>query len=549
VPVAAPLGYDPNSPTPFFGVLVRLGVGGKAVTAPRKIMVLGNFLAAALTRSAITGSGGSVAFNNVLAGTAIVETPVAVVSPEDADTQFGQGSECALMCRAIFAQYKSPDITVCPVAEGGSAVKATATLTFVGAPGTAGVARLIISGQQLAEVPLAAAQTIANMAGDVAIAINQNNNLPCTASASLGVVTLTAKQGGPRGNDLGISCEITTTTTTVALNGGTASTTLVRGRFGTGTATAGSVADSITNALAAVATGSWFYACALTDATNMALLKTHLATYDAIGERKRQQAVMALKSLSLANAIAFNTGGSAANATRVQICYQRDSGSGVVDPWTPSTGEIAASMCAARLYGDGAVGNGGTVRGEISYPAQNLDGVLLGGVKSQRLTSCGFLQTEITQLLNAGITPVGASTANPGFSQAIKSITSYWFDTNGSLTRAVHDTTAVTVADHAASRIENAIRASYPNKNVAPDPTNFIAPPTADVVYPSMVRGTVVYELRKMEAEGLLVNVDANLAGVVVEQHATNKSLLLAQIPVQVIPNFHAFAGELQQLA
>jgi len=549
MPLSAPLGYDPNSPAPFFGVSVRLGVGGKAVAAPRKLLVLANMIASNLTRADITASDGSTYSGStlpVVAGTATVATPIAVASPEDADTYFGQGSEAALMCRAIFAQKKSADVTVCPVAEGGSAVKATATLLFANAAGSAGVIRLIISGQQVADVAVASGQTAANIAADVAIAINRMGNLPCTASVSTATVTLSAKQGGVRGDELGLSCELTTTTTTASLNGGTASTSLVRGRFGTGTATAGSVSDSVTNALAAVATGEYFIAAAHSDTTNAGLIKTHLATYAGIAERKRQQAVMGLKTQSVATAVTF---GQTVNATRIQIVYQRDTGSSVVDPWTPCTGELAASVAAARLYGDSTIGNGGTVRGEIAYPAQNLDGVLLGGVKSQRLASCALLATEVNQLLNAGITPLEPSIANPGYSRLIKSITSYSLDTNGSLTRAVHDTSCVTVSDYAADRIENAVVAAYPNKNIAPDPTNYIAPPTADVIYPSMVRATILAELDAMELEGLIIDVAANRDGVQVEQNATTKTLIVGVIPTRVIPHFHAFAGELQQLA
>lgn len=554
MPLSAPLGYDPNSPAPFFGVSVRLGVGGKAVAAPRKLLVLGNMIASLISRSDITASDGSTWTGvAVAAGTATVATPVAVASPEEADSLFGQGSECALMCRAIFAQKKSADITVCPVAaaSGGGTAAATATLLFANAAASAGAVRLVIGGQALAEIPIASGTTAANIAADVAIAINRVNNLPVIATVSTATVTVTAKHIGTRGNSIGISCEMVTYSnialaTTVALNGTSATATIARGRLGGDSGTDGAGDDSVANALAAVATGEYFIAAAHSDTTNAGLIKTHLGTYAGIAERKRQQAVMGLKTQSVATAVTF---GQTVNATRIQIVYQRDTGSSVVDPWTPCTGELAASVAAARLYGDSTIGNGGTVRGEIAYPAQNLDGVLLGGVKSQRLASCALLATEVNQLLNAGITPLEPSIANPGYSRLIKSITSYSLDTNGSLTRAVHDTSCVTVSDYAADRIENAVVAAYPNKNIAPDPTNYIAPPTADVIYPSMVRATILAELDAMELEGLIIDVAANRDGVQVEQNATTKTLIVGVIPTRVIPHFHAFAGELQQLA
>ena len=56
-------------------------------------------------------------------------------------------------------------------------------------------------------------------------------------------------------------------------------------------------------------------------------------------------------------------------------------------------------------------------------------------------------------------------------------------------------------------------------------------------------------ELRQAERDGLIIDVEDNLDGVQVEQHATTRTLIVGVIPTRVIPHFHAFAGELQQLA
>lgn len=533
-------GYDPNSPIPGIFIVTRLGVGARAVAGARKIMLLGNLLASALARTV-----GSTNYSTP-AGTAAAATPVLVPSPEEADALFGPGSELALMAQAVFAQRRGAEVYACPVAEAAN-TKATATLLFANAATSAGVVRVVVSGQQIAEVAVASGDAAATIATNVAHAINQVSRFPATATVSSATVTLTAKHGGPRGNDLGISAQVTASATTIDLNGASAAAALVRGRFGTGTATAGATADSVTNALAAIASGEWFIVAAHQDTTNVDLIKTHLATYAGITERKRQQAVCAVKASTLANAITF---AQTRNATRLQIAYYRDASSGgSVDPWVPSTGVIAASVAAGRLFGDGGVGNGGSVAGELSYAACNLDGVQLGGLPATQLAAANLLASELTQALNGGLSPIAPSAANPGLAQLVKSITSYSLDSSNNLTRAVHDTSKVTVADLAAQRCENAIRADFPNKNIAPEPASPQAPPSVNIVYPSMVKGTVVRELLTMEGEGLLVNVAANQDAVLVEQDATNKSLLLGQIPVEVIPHFHSFAAELQQVA
>lgn len=525
MPVLPPSGFDPSSPLTGIQIAVQLGVGARSVAAPRRLMLLGNMRTT---------------------GTALAETPVQVYSPEDGDTYFGVGSELALGVRAVFAQKRNAEVWACPVSEGGSAVKATGLVAFANNAGAAGVVRVVIAGQQVAEVAVAAGDTPTVIGAAVAAAINAVSNLPATAGAASGTVTVTAKQGGPRGNEIGIQVELTTTTTTVALNGGTASATLVRGRIGVSTGTPGSVADSFALALAAIASSEWFIVGACTDQTNISRIRDHIATYAGIADRKRQQGVVALKMLDVATA---NGIGTTTNSTRVQIVYARDANAGntVVDPWTPPTLVVAASVAAARLYGDGSIGNGGTVRGEIAYAAANLDGCQLGGVPSPRLVACNLLGTELASVLNSGLSPLVPSAVNPGYQQLYKSITSYCRDGSSNLTRAVHDTSKVTVADLCASRCEGAVRADYPNKNIVPEPATPRAPNTADGVFPSMVRSTILRELYKMEQEDLLVNVALFEDAVVVEQSGVNPSLLLGNIPIDVIDHFHAMAATVQQ--
>lgn len=112
------------------------------------------------------------------------------------------------------------------------------------------------------------------------------------------------------------------------------------------------------------------------------------------------------------------------------------------------------------------------------------------------------------------------------------------------------DTSRVTVADHVADEIENAIAAAFPSKNIAPDPDDLTQPPpNAEVIYPRTIRQLIESELRDFEDEGLLVNVEENLGSLAVSQDSGDPSIVYAQIPAAVIPHLHVFAGELQQLA
>lgn len=536
MPVSPPSGFDPNNPLPFIGVVVRLGAGARAVAAPRVMMLLGNKVEADIT--ATVGSTDYV----TTAGTQAAATPVLVPSPADADTLFGIGSELALMCRAAFAQKRGAYVWATVVAQDGSAVKATGVMLFATTATSAGSVKITIAGRAVLEVAVANADTASTVATAVANAINQTEGLPVTATVSTATVTLVAKCGGTRGNAIGIGVEITAGAMTCALGGASAGQK-VTDRMGGGTGTDGANVDSVANALAAIAAGEYFIVAAHQDSTNIGLIKAHLATYTAISERKRIQAVCATSNVSVATAAAL---GIAINAARIQIAYQRDASSGgTVDPYTPTLGELAASVATARLYGDAQ--QNGTVKGELVYAAINNDGLQLAAVKSPRLVSAQLLGSELRTLLDAGITPLAPSFLNPGYSQVVKSITTYCRTASNAITRAVHDTSKVTVADQVAENIEERILAEFPSKNIAPEPNPYRAPPNENVVYLSMVRASVLAQLREDERDGLITSVTENADAVQLDQDSDDPTKVYATIPINVIPHFHTFAGEVQQ--
>ena len=537
--VSAPSGYDVANLIPGFMVSVRLGVGARAATAARTMLLFGNMIGSALARTV-----GSTNYSTA-AGTATAATIYTPASADEADTLFGQGSELALMYRAAARVYPGANLKCVAVAEPSN-TKGTATLVFANAATAAGVVRVTIAGQLCEEVSVASGDTAATIATNVAHAVNRLANSPVTATVSTATVTLTAKHGGTRGNNLCFGVQITATATTCASGGGTAGQNITD-RIGGGTGVDGATDDDVTAALAAAAPGEYVLVLAHVDATNLGLVKTHLNTYAAITQRKRQQAIFALTNRTVAQAI---NAAQSYNAARMQCVYHRDAtAGGVVDSAIRTTGEIAAAMATARLYGDAIVG--GTARGELSYPACNLDGVQLDGIKSQNEgTGVRLLQTEVQQLLVGGVTPLVASALNPGFAQAVRCVTTYSLDANSNPTNAVKDTSRVTVADHCADEIENAIAGSFPSCNIAPDPSDLSQPPpNANVIYPRTIRQLIESELRRFEAEGLLVDVEDNLGSLAVSQDGSDPSVVYAQIPTEVIPHLHTFAGELQQLA
>jgi phage tail sheath gpL-like len=530
MPLSPPSGYDPNSLIPFVGFATRLGAGPRTAPYNRSILIVANKIESNIVRT-VDGVTYTTA-----AGTLALATPTFCGSREDADLYAGCGSPAALMYRAIYAVYRRASVYLSLVAENGSAVKATAVLLFAGTPTTSGVARLMVAGRSIAEVTISTASTPTTIATAIATAVNQQTHWPVTATVSAGTLTLTAKSGGTRGNNIPFEVEVTATGVTCAVNGGSAAAKTAA-RLGGGTGVDGAGADDVTAALDAAKSGRWMIVLDADDATNWTALRTHLNTYATITERKRSQAVVALTNASVGTCV---TRAQAQNAYRLQIAFERDASSGgAVDPAIRSTGEIAAALAAARLYGDGIV-QGGTVRGELAYAAANLNGVQLAGITEPLTQAARLSDAEKQQLLYAGVSPIVPSLKNPGFAEVVRCVTSYSLDGSGNPTDAVRDTSKVTVTDYAAERFESRILTEFPNKNLGEEPENpGQAPRHEDVIFPSMVSCSLKDEASKMQDEGLLVKTAIN---------EDDFQLLIAEIPVSVIPHFHALAGTISEV-
>lgn len=542
-PPALPAGYDPNNLLPMVGFDIQLGAGVRRTALPRNIIILANKIQADITRSV-----GATSYTTAK-GTLAAATPTYIAANADADTAAGAGSEAALAYRAVTAQFPSASAYLSLVDENGSSVKATGINLFAGPPTTSGVVQVTLAGRSIPDVTVTTSDTATTVAAAVANAINQQTGWPVTATVSTATMTLTAKQGGTRGNNIPYQVTITAAGLTVAFGGGSGVATGTT-RMGAGTGTDGAGADDITAALAAIAPGRYFIVLAHDDATNWSALKTHLGTYAAITNRRRQQGVAAMNNLTVGAAVSQ---AQTLNGQRVQVVYHRSTSTGsVIDPNVRSTAEIAAATAAGRLWGDSTVGNGGTVRGELAYPAANLNGMQLAAIPAQSESlGARLIDTELQQLLFAGISPIKASSSNPGTGELVRCVTSYSLDGTGNPTNAVRLTSLVTVTDATADRLEQRIQSEYPNKNLGQEPASPGTPPThPDVIFPSMVLGSIQSELTRLQyVENWLVNTAQNNAAIGLAVSPNDPSLIIANVPESVIPPFNAFAGTLSELS
>ena len=525
-------GVPSSRKTPGVNFNVVLGGSGtSAGSAPRRIMLLGNMIATALT-------GGSPSFS-VAAGTATVAEPVFIPSPDDAGTLFGYGSELHRMAISVFAQDPSATLYGCPVAEA-SGTSASAVLTFATNANAGYTVRLRLCGQQL-DVGVASGDTPTTIAAAVADAINDAPTLPYTAQNSAGVVTITAKLDGPRGNTLvvdayfvsstGAETRITTGSTTSpgATTGIWSSTGTIGSEI---TLSSGATQDTFANALTAIEPQRYDRIVgACIDATNAGLIVTHVNAQAGPTVQLLEQALVGSTD-TYANVVTFATG---RNAPRLQVVWNHAT---VIPCW-----EVAAQVCAARLAGDSSAG--GSRVGEASDPAANLDSMELATVLMARVVGDQPTATEIENALNNGITPVGASGSRPGYGVIVRSITSRSL-LSGTPNYAVLDTPTVTVPDYVADYFRADIATTFAGCKLAP---NSDSPPTAPrVVTPDIVKARIAQGLKLMEADAILINVDANLSLLSVEANALVPGRLDCEIPAAVIPGLHLVAGNVRQL-
>lgn len=182
------MSLDVNSQAAAVGSSVRnVQFAVEAQNIPRKILIIGTY--------------------DPLKTAVVDETPVQVLSPEDAGDKFGFGFMVHRLAVQAFKGSGGIEAYVQPQSEAGGAVVATGEIDFTGSTGVlAGTLNLYIAGLSV-PVTITDAMTVEEIADAVVAAITADKDLPVTATktaVTFEVVT-TAKSKGPWGNDISIT--------------------------------------------------------------------------------------------------------------------------------------------------------------------------------------------------------------------------------------------------------------------------------------------------------------------------------------------------------
>lgn len=424
------------------------------------------------------------------AGTVPALTPVDVFDDIQAADQFGRGSIAHLMAKEAIIANPYVQLTVIAVDDDVAGVAATGTVTIAGAVTGLGVATVYITGTRI-DVAVASDATPAQVATALTIAINQESDLPVSATDALGVITLTARNKGQDGNGIAVSAMTTAP-------GLTATVTAMAG---------GAVDPDLAPAFAAIFAADYnLVALPFTTTESLTALRNHL---EAVGSPMEQRDALGYAgwpgSLSAGSTLT-----DAVNSGLISVAWHNGS--------VRTAGQIAAGYAA--------------VVASEEDPARPLNTLEIKGLDVTAVPDRpGRVEQE--NALNNGLTPLEVGPGNRV--QIVRAITTYTKDAQGVDDISLLDLTTMRTLHYARKAMRERITLRFPREKLSNRTAKKVRSELLDVLY-------------KMEELEIVEEVEANAPGVVVERDLQDPNRLDAKVPCDVVNGLHVFAGRIDLL-
>jgi phage tail sheath gpL-like len=128
-------------------------------------------------------------------GSAVLNQPILAYSQAQVSALCGLNAMLTLMYQTYRLQDGFGEVWILPLADNAAGTAATATIAFTGPATTSGLLSLYIAGI-LVGVAVTVGDTAATIAANLVADMALIANLPCTATAAAGTVTLTALHRG-----------------------------------------------------------------------------------------------------------------------------------------------------------------------------------------------------------------------------------------------------------------------------------------------------------------------------------------------------------------
>lgn len=440
-------------------------------------------------------------------GKAVAGTPVYVSTPAMAKELFGRGSMIARMVEAYRKVDSFGQLVVIPVADG-SGTAATGKVTCTGTAAEAGTISLYI-GSDRVQVAVTEKMTAENAAKAIADAIALNKDLPVTAQASTGAVTLTAKNKGTLGNDIILAVNLRG-----AING-------EKDVMGLGVEiekmSKGATDPDLSVAIDAMGDEQYDF---------IGMPYCEAATLDKLAEKMNdtsgrwspfQMIFGHVYSAKRGDVNTLTTFGKNRNNQHETVVG--------IEPSLPThTAEVLAAYVARTSV---------FISADPARPTQT--GVLTGVMASP--AGSRFVQNERQTLLENGIATL---TTTVGSVMIERAITTYQKNAYGDADASYLDSETLHTSAYVIRQMKSIITSKYGRHKLASDGTRFGA--AQAIVTPSVIRGELIALYRRLELEGIVENADLFKKYLIVERNVNNPNRLDVLFPPDYVNQLRIFA-------
>ncbi len=507
-PALALVGLTASEPLPGIFTQIDFAQGpqvGSGLT--RAILVLAN-----------RTTSGSATPDTVIYGP---DTPVQLQTESQMIQLGGPGSEAHRLYRRIAAVGGSlgPPVYWLFVAESAGAA-ATGTIT-IATPATGPATHRLFVGDEYVDTGIFTGDTVTAIAAAIVANVNSKTHWPVTAANAAGVVTLTSKQKGLRGNWIRFQAQI------ISPAGIGTTTTATTDAFLTG----GTTADSNATALATIV-GRWFYqiVSAAEDATQVGALVSQVNTQAGALTGIRQRAFFGSVD-TIASTITIAVG---INSPRAEVVWSEKS------PFTPA--ELAANQTI--VYALEEASELGFRTNFIGY-GNDSKSQPFWKVPASRVATAAPSGATLRSALSNGITPLGVN-AN-GSTYIVDRFTTR--SLNGAAPELrIREGHKVTICDRFADALNARISQSSAGKVIGDDPPNG-APPQANTETPRTVRMKVFQTIDDFDANSKIQNTVAIKANTNVQRASNPTSRMEIAVPLATADNFRQAAILISQVA
>lgn len=456
-------------------------------------------------------SAGAIEFKAVIIGQRLATgsqaagVPVRVTDPSRAIELFGRGSMLAKMIAAYLSVNTSIELWAIALDDDGAATAATGTITVATPPAGAGTLALYIGGERV-RVGVASDDDANTVATNIAAAINSDLDLPVSAEAAAGTVTLTARNKGEAMNGLDIRTGYYDEALPAGLN-----LTITKLAGGTGN-------PDITTALDALG-DEWFnwLITPYTDTANQVALETEL---DDRWGPTRQIGCRAWTAFAgtLGDSGTFGSGRNSPHVTCLAT------GASPTPPYIACA--INAGVCVASLSID---------------PARPLQTLKLPGMLAPS-REVAWTRAERNIALYDGLATYTVD--RDGTCRIERQITTYQTNSAGLGDASYLDICTPETLERIRYSQRQMITQKFPRHKLADDGTNYGAGQA--VVTPKIIRGELLALYRTMEAKGWVEDYEIYKTNLIVERDIDDRNRLNWRDTPNLVNQARVFAGKQQ---